>query len=91
MDTFVATSRYDRSSKPEEKNYRFLSLQECKELKYHALAIGRDGRIANVKITSVKTWKTRPNVKIGWKFGLYEFGQELLTSDDDNKFFVVEA
>lgn len=89
MDTFTAISRYDKSTHPTTQNYRFLTLAECKALSGRAQAIDRHGRIANVKITSVKTWKTRPDVRVGWKFGLYEFGQELITSDSDNTFFVL--
>ena len=89
--TFLAASRYDRSANPEKKQYRFLTLAECKSLSGHAETIDRHGRIADITITSVKTWKTRPDVRIGWKFGLFEYGQETITRDEDNRFFVVEV
>lgn len=89
--TFDATSRYDKSKHPAVKTYRFLTYDECKALSGHADAIGNDGRIAHVKITSVKTFKTRPEIQIGWKFGLYEYGKEYICRDADNHFFVTEV
>lgn len=86
-----ASSRYDKSKNPEVKEYRLLTLAECKALHGHALVLDRNGRVARVAITSVKTWKTRPDVRIGWKFGLYEYGNDLITSDSDNTFFVMEV
>jgi hypothetical protein len=50
-----------------------------------------NGRIAEVKITSVKTWKTRPDVGVGWKYGLYEYGRETFTPTRENVFFVSEV
>lgn len=91
MHTFTASSRYDKSNNPQTKTYRFLSLQECKELSGHCDVIDRNGKIAHVKITSIKTWKKRNDVKVGWKFGLYEYGQELIVTDKDNAFFVIEV
>lgn len=84
-------SRYDRTKNPETKEYRFLTLEECKALSGHASVLDRNNRVARVKITSVKTWKTRPDVQIGWKFGMYEFGHELITRDSDNTFFLAEV
>lgn len=89
MNTFKAASRYDKKST--EKEYRLLTLEECKKLSGHCDVIDRNGKIAHVKITSLKTWKTRQDVKVGWKFGLYEYGQELITNDSDNRFFVIEV
>jgi len=93
QETFEAVSRYDRHANPEKKCYRFLTLNECKALDSgnHAQILDQFGRVAEVKITSVKTWKTRPDVQIGWKFGLYEYGKELITQDSDNRFLVTEV
>lgn len=88
---FTASLRSDRHVNPEVKSYRFLTLEECKSLHGHSLVIDRNGKIANVAITSIKTWKTRQDVQIGWKFGLYEFGKDTFTCDDDNNFFVTEV
>lgn len=91
MNTFETTSRYDRSSKKETKQYRFLTMDELKEIGSHAQVIDRNGQIANVKVTSLKTWKTRSDVLVGWKFGLYEYGKELVTEYSPNEFFVTEV
>ena len=87
-----AQSRYDKSKTPELKEYEFLTLSELKNnLSSHVLILDKNNRVARVLVTSIKTWKTRPDVKIGWKFGLYEYGSELITSDSDNQFFVKEV
>lgn len=90
LKSFTAPSRYDGKN---VMTVRFLTQQECKELSVgaHSLALGEDGRVARVKITSLKTWKTRTDVEIGWKFGLYTSGKELITEDEENKFFVKEV
>jgi hypothetical protein len=87
----LASSRYDKSKNPTKKEYRFLTLEECKKLSSHAEAMDQHGRIARVAITSIKTWKTRIDVLVGWKFGLYEYGKELITCDNDNRFFVASV
>lgn len=89
--SFKASSHYDRSKNPEVKEYEFLTLEECKHLSGHADVVDKNGKIAHVRITSMKTWKTRPDVQVGWKYGMYEFGKELITCDADNRFFVKEA
>lgn len=55
-------------------NNRPLSCSNCK-------AIDINGFLRDVKITSIKTWKTRSDIEIHWKYGLYEYGESLLTSD----------
>ena len=61
-------------------------LNEAKNLRtgqtiYHAEKIGADKRSVRYKVTSVKTWKTRPNqILIGLKYGLY--GYEKITEND---------
>lgn len=46
---------------------------------YDIMALDRSGNARRIKITSIKTWKTRPDVEIHWKYGLYEFGITTLT------------
>lgn len=87
MTTFHASRRSDKSRVPETRQYQFLTIEECKSLRGHCDVVDKNGKIANVKITSVKTWKTRRDVLVGWKFGLYEYGSELITTDE-NRFFV---
>lgn len=91
MTTFQAAMRGDRHAQPETKTYRFLTLEECKLLTGKVLVRDNYGRIGQVKILSVQTWKTRPDVKVSWKYGLYDYGKELITQDADNKFFVTEV
>lgn len=56
-----------------------LTLDAAKSLKagqwiYSTTSHNAKGEAHRVKITSVKTWKTRPNeVLIGAKFGLYRY------------------
>lgn len=42
---------------------------------YHKTQKKADGTACSVKVTSVKTWKTRPGeFEIGWKYGLKQYG-----------------
>lgn len=70
--------RSDRRKNPESVEYEYLTFDECKALasESHCHVLDKNGKICQVKITSVKTWKTRPNeLLIGWKFGMYEYGK----------------
>lgn len=50
------------------------TIEELKSLSGHCYFITRFGDLAQAKITSVKTWVTRPNnVDIHLKHGLYEY------------------
>lgn len=88
---FQAASRYDRRSRPEQKPYRFLTFEECKQLTGHAKVIGSDGRVATVAITSNHASKRGTWVRVGWKFGMYEFGKEEISQQTPNSFFVCEV
>ena len=66
--------RSDRRKNPEQVEYEYLTFDECKALTNHCHILDREGKIAQVKITSVKTWKTRPDeIEVHCKFGLYEY------------------
>ena len=87
--------RSDRRKNPETVEYEYLTFDECRALAHesHCHILDQQGKIAQVKITSVKTWKTRPNeLLIGWKYGLYEYGKESIVGNDPeargNAFFV---
>jgi hypothetical protein len=42
---------------------------------WHRTAKNSDGTAARAKVTSIKTWKTRPDdFQIGWKHGMYDYG-----------------
>lgn len=77
MKTFKACSGYDRRKNREEKEYRFLTFQEAKQLDNvsHAKVLDRNGNVREVKINGrVKTWKTRPgDIDIPCKYGMYEY------------------
>lgn len=89
--TFEAAQRGDKHKNPTMRLYRFLRLSECKTLPSHCEVLDRAGRIARVAITSVKTWKTRPEVEVHCKYGMYEFFSERVTSDESQRFFVKEV
>lgn len=84
-DTFTAPDGYApiRKTIPRAMlTVRYMTPSELKALSGHARIIANDGTVRNVKVTSVKVWKTRPNdVEIGVKYGMYEYA----------KFTMVEA
>ena len=57
-----------------------MTIDEAKALQYHdyihhVTRKNADGTPMRARVTSVKTWKTRPNeVRIGYKRGMYETG-----------------
>ncbi len=77
--TQIVKSGYARS----HDTYEFipLTLDNWKERKegYQWAALDRSGNLRHIKITSIKTWKTRPNVVVHWKYGLYEYGYTDIT------------
>lgn len=91
--TFLASLRGDRHVKPAEKLYRLLTTDECRALEVgrRAAVVDDRGRIAEAKVTKVKTWKKGPNVEVHWKYGMYEFGTETITPNLPNSFFVAEV
>ena len=79
------TMRSDKRKNPEQVEYELLTFAECKSLTGHAYILDRAGKIANVKITSVKTWKTRPDeIEVHCKFGLYEYFVVTVTAERPN-------
>lgn len=72
-NTFTAKLRSDKRKNPTYRNYRRLTFDEVKSSNgKHVLCLDRNGDIANVHITSIKTWKTRPEIEVHYQFGLYE-------------------
>jgi uncharacterized protein YjhX (UPF0386 family) len=61
----------------QEKTYTYLTLQEIKDLKNHALITSNNGDVIRVKVNgSVKTWKRDNNrFSVPVKYGLYEFNR----------------
>ena len=69
-----ATMRSDKRKNPQQYEVELLTLEECKALSgQHSYILDDAGRIANVNVTSVKTWKTRPEIEVHCKYGLYEY------------------
>lgn len=84
-----AKMRSDKRKNPTMLEYRLLTYDECRSLKYHhCYVLDRYGDIAQVNITTVKTWKRRPDLEIHWKFGLYEYGQETVRPNEPQTFFI---
>jgi hypothetical protein len=68
----TTTMRGDNRKSPEIVKFEILTTDECKALTGHAHILDRVGKVARVKITSVKTWKRRPDVEVRCQYGLYE-------------------
>jgi hypothetical protein len=92
-DVFSAALRGDRHKNPETAHYRYLTYNECLTLESgdRVPVLDYAGRVATVKITSVKTWKRRPDLELHWKWGLYEFGTETIYPDRDQRFFITKV
>lgn len=89
--TFFARSGYASRHTEAKREYRFLTLEECKNLTGRVPFLDADDRVREMKITSVRTYKRRPDVVVRWKYGLYVYGQRVLRSDEDNNLFIVEV
>jgi len=64
-----------RKNAPKHQFHQY-SAEQAKGLRNGStiLFVTRFGDVARAKVTSVKTWKTRPgDVDVSLKFGLYEF------------------
>jgi hypothetical protein len=75
-----------RTCKETVKTYVRLSLDEVKALHVGDRVdfLSRQGAIKQVTVTSVKTWKTRQDVRIGLKYGLYEYSYAECNVDKEN-------
>jgi len=91
MQTIKTSLRSDKRKNPEVKEYRYLSNEECRNLRGHAQILDRNGKVANVKITSVKTWKTRSDIEVKCQFGLYEYFTVRLSDQTQNSELVTEV
>lgn len=68
-----AKLRSDRKVNPTMREYRILSNEKCRILSGHCGILDRNGNIAQVKITSVKTWKRNNDIEVNCKYGMYEY------------------
>ncbi len=72
--TFTARLHSDKSKNPVMHNFQQLTIEEAKKLTGHCYFVTRMGSVANAKVTSVKTWKTRSgHCDVNLKYGMYEF------------------
>lgn len=75
-DIFTVTMRGDRHKHPKAIRVRESTFQELQTIRsgQHIDLLDKNGQLARVKVTSVKTWKRRPNdLDINCKYGLYEY------------------
>lgn len=75
----IVKSGYSRDKS--EYDFKPFNLTNNRPYQGHVCAIDNSGFLRNCKITSIKTWKRKPDMEIHWKYGLYEFGYSLLTPD----------
>lgn len=63
----------------EEKTFRYMTIDDARRIPQNSTQYIEDqhGKRRRVKITSVKTWKTRPDVRVRWKYGMWEFGETM--------------
>ena len=75
MEPFRIVDGYDRNKK-RSILVRNLSYEEMKALSSNSqiMFISNNGEARRAKVTSVKRWKTRPDVEVHIKYGMYEFG-----------------
>lgn len=73
----IVKSGYSRDNR--EYNFKEFTLKD--NIPSHCQALDIYGKVVNVHITSIKTWKRNPNKEIHWKYGLYEYGYSLLTPE----------
>lgn len=60
----------------EEKQMRYANYADAKRMAQESKQYIEDkhGNWRRVKITSIKTWKTRPEIEVHWKYGMWEYG-----------------
>ena len=76
MGTFQASEQSDRKKTPDQKTYRFMTLDEIKALRPgdHPSMKLNNGNIGTVKVNGeIKRWKREPDrVEVPVKYGMYE-------------------
>lgn len=88
---FTAKMRSDKRKNQELKSWRYMTYEELKARPYHVNILDRHGDVAEVHITTIKTWKTRPQIEIHCKFGLYEYFTVTVYPDRQQQEFVIEV
>lgn len=74
-------------------SWEYLSLEECKNLCQNGSCYAKadDGEIIRMKVTSVHTWKTRPDVRLRVQYGLYQHYEFTFSPEIPNQTFVKEV
>ena len=90
METIKAALRSDRHVKPTMRTYRRMTAGELVARRTYE-SLDRNGKVANVKVTSIKTWKTRSDIEVHCQFGKYEHWTETYASRDALTDFVQEV
>jgi starvation-inducible outer membrane lipoprotein len=62
-----------------EKDFRYANIDDARKMSQGSTQYIEDqhGKWRNVKITSIKTWKTRPEIEVKWKYGMWEYGSTM--------------
>lgn len=82
--------RSDKRVYPSRHVFESVPYTDLRERRHSHLYMRDDaGRYAKVKVTGVDTWKTRPEIVVRWKYGLYEYGGEEVNPEDiDTGFYL---
>lgn len=81
---------YSRGRGKEKKTwtetYRRMNEAEMRALPKGARVdfLTRQGEVKQVTVKSIKTWKTRRDIRLGVQFGLYEHSYALWTESDNH-------
>jgi len=90
MATITAALRSDKRKTPTMHTYETVKAGDVVNGRTY-WSLGDNGRAANVKVTSVKTWKTRPDIEIHLQFGMYEHWVETYANRDVETSLMVEV
>lgn len=92
-DAICMQSGYARAKQSDVKVFRFMTYLDAKNLRTgsHIFVIDRNDQFRSVKITSIKTWKTRPfDIDVHYKYGLYVYGSVEYREFDRPEFLLME-
>lgn len=95
MTIILAPERSDRHKHPKIRRWKLLTNDECRALPQGSVVKCYNPNtydVYNLKVTSIKTWKTRPDeIEVRWKFGLKTFGRMFLSKNSENLWLVKEV
>jgi hypothetical protein len=100
MDTFDGILHGERNKAMRKTHvFQFLTMDELRQLnRVHIYYVPElpcppydSAWVYRVRITSIKTWKRKPDIEVHWQYGLYRFGYETVVSDSSQWHFVKEV